>query len=154
LVEVSISLRAALVLGCNLTRFILEIYYAKFSKVINKVGMLPAFIPFQSAVGGIIGGFLTVVSIKFRRTPLLQTRLDFRQFWQFGRPSSHFKWRSLHVKQPVRTRFGLLADAAASAASVAPSVFICAGFFGICLVDLIGGAIRCRLDGGGLISLP
>jgi hypothetical protein len=26
-----------------------------------------------------------------------------------GRPSSHFKCRSLHVKQPVRTRFGLLA---------------------------------------------
>lgn len=154
MVEVSISLRAALVFRCNLTRFILKIYCAKFSKVIDKIGMLQAFIPFQSAVGGIIGGFLTVVSIKFRRTPLLQTRLDFRQFWQFGRPSSHFKWRSLQVKQPVRTRFGLLADAAASAASAAPSVAICAGFFGVCFEDLIGGAIRCLLDGGGLISLP
>jgi hypothetical protein len=114
-----------------------------------------ASLPFQSAVGGIIGGFLTVVSIKFRRTPLLQTRLDFRQFWQFGRPSSHFKWRSLQVKQPVRTRFGLLAAAAApSAASGAPSVAgICVGFFGICFIGLAGAAIRCLLAGGGLISL-
>ncbi len=150
----SIPLQAALIFGGNLPRFILEIYYERFSKGVNEVGMLHALIPFQSAVGGIIGGFLTVVSIKFRRTPLLQTRLDFRQFWQFGRPSSHFKWRSLQVKQPVRTRFGLLAAAAAtSAASAAPSVAICAGFFGICFIDLAGGAIRCLLDGGGLISL-
>jgi hypothetical protein len=34
-------------------------------------------LPFQSAVGGIIGGDFTWVSMKFNRTPLLQVRLDF-----------------------------------------------------------------------------
>jgi hypothetical protein len=60
--------------------------------------------------------------MKFKRTPLLQFLLDFRQFWQIGRPSSHFKCRSLHVKQPVRTRFGLLAawDSAEVAEPSAP----------------------------------
>ena len=70
----------------------------------------------QSSVGGVIGGVRTVVSMKFSRTPLLHGRLDFLQFKQSGKPSSHFKWRSLHVKQPVRTRFGLAAAAAAIAA--------------------------------------
>ena len=46
---------------------------------------------------------------KFRRMPRLHTLLDLRQFWQWGRASSHLRWRSLQVKQPVRTRLGLLA---------------------------------------------
>lgn len=95
--------------------------------------------------------------MKFNRTPLLHTRLDFRQFWQFGRPSSHFKWRSLQVKHPVRTRFGLLAAAVAevaSAASAAPSLTgICIVFIDDCLTVLIGTAVRCLFEGRGLISL-
>ena len=53
--------------------------------------------------------------MKFSRTPRLHGRFDFLQFRQSGRPSSHFRWRSRHVKQPVRTRFGLAAAAAAIA---------------------------------------
>ena len=71
--------------------------------------------PFQPPVGGSKGCDLTVVSMKFKRTPLLHTRLDFWQLLQFGIPSSHFKCRSLQVRQPVRTRFGLLAAAVSAA---------------------------------------
>lgn len=60
------------------------------------------------------GGNWHCISMKFKRKPRLHKRLDLRQFWQLGRPSSHFKWRSRHVKHPVRTRLGLLAAATCS----------------------------------------
>lgn len=44
--------------------------------------------------------------MKFNLTPRLHCRLLFLQLLQLGKPSSHFKCRSLHVRQPVRTRFG------------------------------------------------
>ena len=64
-----------------------------------------------------MGGFLIVVSMKFKRTPRLHSLFDFLQFWQSGAPSSHLRCRSLQVKQPVRTLFGLAAAAAAAAAT-------------------------------------
>lgn len=45
-----------------------------------------------------------MVSRKLSRSPRLQYRLLLRQLTQSGAASSHFRWRSLHVKQPVRTR--------------------------------------------------
>lgn len=60
-----------------------------------------------------------VVSMKFKRTPRLHSLFDFLQFWQSGTPSSHLRCRSLQVKQPVRTLFGLAAAAAAAAATSA-----------------------------------
>ena len=59
-----------------------------------------------------MAGDSTVVSMKFNRTPLLHTLLDFLQFWQCGNPSSHLRCLSLHVRHPVRTRFGLFEAAA------------------------------------------
>jgi hypothetical protein len=53
------------------------------------------------------GGATVWVSIKLRRTPRWQTLPDFRQFWHRCSASSHFKWRSRHVRQPVRTLRGL-----------------------------------------------
>ncbi len=58
-----------------------------------------------------------VVSMKFSRIPRSQARLDFRQFWQIGVPSSHLRCRDLQVKHPVRTRFGFAAAAAAAVAA-------------------------------------
>ncbi len=52
--------------------------------------------------------------MKFSRTPRLHARLLFRQFWQSGMPSSHFRCRSLQVKQPVRTRLDLAEPVAAA----------------------------------------
>ncbi len=46
------------------------------------------------------------MSMKFSRIPRLHLRLDFLQFWQLGKPSSHFKCLSRHVKHPVLTRLG------------------------------------------------
>ena len=68
-----------------------------------------------------------MISMKFSRTPRLHFRFDFLQLWQLGMPSSHLRWRSLHVRHPVRTCFGLLAIAeAGSSASAAPaSEFFC-----------------------------
>lgn len=74
---------------------------------------------FQSAVphaDNNVGGVASQVSMKLRRTPLLHCRLLFLQLLQCGMASSHLRWRSRHVKQPVRTRLGLLA---------APSSFSC-----------------------------
>ena len=59
------------------------------------------------------GGSLTCVSMKLSRTPRLHILLDFRQFTHSGRPSSHFKCRSLQVKHPVRTLLGLASSVAA-----------------------------------------
>lgn len=56
--------------------------------------------------------------MKFNLTPRLHCLFDFRQLTQFGRPSSHFKCRSLHVRQPVRTLLGLDAVALVSTGSV------------------------------------
>ena len=86
LINMLVSTKTSLVLGSNFSRFILEIDYSMLD---NGMGSCLEDMPFQSAVGGIIGGLLTVVSMKLRRTPLLHTRLDFRQFWQLGSPSSH-----------------------------------------------------------------
>lgn len=70
----------------------------------------------QSWVGGIryIGALGVVVSIKFSRIPRSHSRFDFRQFWQIGVPSSHFRWRDLQVRHPVRTRLGFALVVAAS----------------------------------------
>ena len=70
---------------------------------------------FHSRVGAFCGGPWQLVSMKLRRRPRLHWRFDLRQFWQMGAPSSHLRWRSRHVKHPVRTRFGL--DTTAAAAS-------------------------------------
>lgn len=48
--------------------------------------------------------------MKFNRTPRLHVLLLLRQLLQCGIASSHLRWRSRHVKHPVRTLFGLLAD--------------------------------------------
>jgi hypothetical protein len=72
-----ISAQTSFVFGRDLSRFVLKMY---FYQLAFEVLTCRIHLPFQSAVGGIIGGDLTVVSIKFRRTPLLHTRLDFRQF--------------------------------------------------------------------------
>ena len=65
----------------------------------------------QSAPGAMICGSSTLVSMKLSLTPRLHGRFDLRQLTQTGIPSSHFRCRSRHVRQPVRTRLGLLADA-------------------------------------------
>lgn len=52
--------------------------------------------------------------MKFNLTPRLHCLFDLRQFTQFGKPSSHFRCRSLQVKQPVRTLLGRDAAALAS----------------------------------------
>ena len=44
-----------------------------------------------------------MMSRKLSFSPRLHFRLLFLQFMQSGVDSSHFKCRSLHVKQPVRT---------------------------------------------------
>ena len=46
------------------------------------------------------------MSMKFSFSPLLQVRFDFLQFKHVGTRSSHLRCLSLHVRQPVRTRFG------------------------------------------------
>jgi hypothetical protein len=69
---------------------------------------------FHSRVGAFCGGPWQFVSMKLRRRPRLHWRFDLRQFWQMGAPSSHLRWRSRHVKHPVRTRFGLETTAAAA----------------------------------------
>lgn len=73
---------------------------------------------FHSCEVTMCGGVCTVVSMKLSRKPRLQMRFDLRQFWQFGRPSSHLRWRSLQVRHPVRTRFGLFAAADGSGAAL------------------------------------
>jgi len=70
----------------------------------------------HSLVGGTTGGAFTVVSMKLSLIPRLHTLLDLRQFWQLGSPSSHLRWRSRQVRQPVRTRLGLFAACAVSLA--------------------------------------
>jgi len=65
-----------------------------------------------------MAGFLTCVSIKLRRTPRLQSLLLFRQLLQSGKPSSHLRWRSRHVKHPVRTRRDFPAATPAGGAAV------------------------------------
>lgn len=107
LVEYRIATEAALVFGSNFSRFILELHFSELVMSLQMVSWAGWYEPDQSAVGGIIGGDCTVVSMKFNRTPLLHTLLDFLQFWQFGNPSSHLRCLSLQVKHPVRTRFGL-----------------------------------------------
>lgn len=47
------------------------------------------------------------MSIKLSRIPRLHSRLLFRQLLHSGTPSSHLRWRSRQVKQPVRTRLDL-----------------------------------------------
>lgn len=64
-----------------------------------------------------MAGFLTWVSIKLRRTPRLHSLLLFRQLLQSGKPSSHLRWRSRHVKHPVRTRRDFPAAAPAGGAA-------------------------------------
>lgn len=76
------------------------------------------YVPDQSAVGGRIAGSFTLIQWKFSFTPRLHALPDFVQFWQFGSPSSHFRWRSLHVKHPVLTLFGFFASRAVSAAAL------------------------------------
>ena len=47
-----------------------------------------------------------VVSRKLSFLPQLQSLCDLEQLLQVGLVSSHLRWRSLQVKQPVRVRFG------------------------------------------------
>ena len=63
----------------------------------------------QLSVGGMRwGGAFTWVSIQLMRIPRRHSRLDLRQFWQLGAPSSHLRWRSLQVRQPVRVLVDLV----------------------------------------------
>jgi hypothetical protein len=71
-------------------------------------------------------------------------RFDFLQLTQSGTPSSHFKWRSLHVKQPVRTLLGLLSATTAPEGSVIDSFFNFFFGFSTLRLDCGGGG------GGGL----
>lgn len=63
--------------------------------------------PFQSTGGSKTGGCSTLRSIKLSLIPRSHLRLLFWQFKQVGKASSHFRCRFLHVRHPVRTRFGL-----------------------------------------------
>jgi hypothetical protein len=71
----------------------------------------------------------------------LHLRFDFLQLRQLGRPSSHFKCRSRHVKHPVRTRFGLGAVGSGAATTVFSALCVDLGLackvpeFGVDLVD-------------------
>jgi hypothetical protein len=60
--------------------------------------------PSHSSVGAALGRSLTWMSMKFSRSPRLHSRLLLRQLLQSGTASSHLRWRSRHVRQPVRTR--------------------------------------------------
>ncbi len=81
-----------------------------------------------SWVGGVMGGVLTWVSMKFNLTPRLHCLFDFRQLTQSGRPSSHFKCRSLQVRQPVRTLFGRDAATLVSTGAVVATGSVAIGF--------------------------
>ncbi len=89
--------------------------------------------------------------MKLSRTPLLQSRFDFLQFWHMGVPSSHFKCRSLHVKQPVRTLLGLLAAGApvftgvSSDTGLSPTVCELVGDFFEGVFFIVGGFAICLL---------
>jgi len=83
----------------------LQYVSSKDNKTVQKSRCMHS--PDHSTVGGMYGGSFTWTSIKFSRTPRLHSRLLFLQFMQSGAASSHFKWRSRHVKHPVLTRFDL-----------------------------------------------
>lgn len=54
------------------------------------------------------GGATVWMSIKFKRTPRLHIRSDFRQLRHRPSASSHFKCLSRQVKHPVRTRLAFV----------------------------------------------
>lgn len=56
-----------------------------------------------------------VVSRKLSFLPQLHSRWDLRQLLQVGLVSSHLRWRSLHVRQPVRVLLGLSSGVASLA---------------------------------------
>src|SRR6187399_2108201 len=58
--------------------------------------------------------------MKLRRRPRLQVRPLLQQFWHIGSFSSHLRWRSRHVRQPVRTRRDLVPGASAETAALLP----------------------------------
>ena len=67
--------------------------------------------------------------MKLSLTPLSQGLLLFLQLLQSGSPSSHFRCRDLHVRHPVRTRFGLLepSPSLSPSALVIPSALLFVG---------------------------
>jgi hypothetical protein len=71
----------------------------------------------------------------------LHFRFDFLQLRQLGRPSSHFKCRSRHVKHPVLTRFGFGAVGSGAATAALSALLVDLGLacrvpeFGVDLVD-------------------
>jgi hypothetical protein len=143
-----------LVLGCNITRFVLEPHYLHVSR--REPGAGVNGIPFQSLVRGMMGGSSVRVSMKFKRTPYTQIRLALEQFWQMGNPSSHFKWRCLQVRHPVLTRFGLLAAMGSDGSVLVPTRAGAAGALMVTFlapfIDLAGVGTFRRCDGGALLS--
>ena len=55
------------------------------------------------------------MSRKLSFLPQLHSRWDLRQLLHVGLVSSHLRWRSLHVKQPVRVLLGLSSGVASLA---------------------------------------
>ena len=105
----------------------------------------------QSCVGGSrYGGAVHRVSMKFSRTPLLQSLFDFLQFRHIGVPSSHFRCRSRHVRHPVRTLLGF--DVSGLGATSLTGVLSETGLSPIVL-ELVGDFF-CFLTGAGLPMDP
>lgn len=64
--------------------------------------------------------------MKLSRTPRLHNLSDFWQFRQRGTVSSHLRWRSRQVKQPVRTRRDLCGAVRSKLLTAAEQWLICA----------------------------
>ena len=91
----AITTRPTLVLGRDFSGFVLKNHYDPSVYVRSTFYVSHSSLPFQSAVGGMIMGDLTFVSMKFNRTPRLQSRLDFLQFTLD--PVSYFHLRSSSI---------------------------------------------------------
>lgn len=93
--------------GCSRGRYLCvpPVYPSAISLDSSKNSTFHSGLPYSVTM---LGGRSHQVSMKFSLMPLLHSRLLLRQFWQLGHASSHLRWRSLQVRHPVRTRFGLL----------------------------------------------
>lgn len=78
------------------------------------------------------GGATVCMSIKFNLTPRRHTLSDFRQLRHRPRASSHFRWRSRQVRQPVRVLLAFVS------ASVDAFLRVALGVRGELLCRLIG----------------
>lgn len=115
--QVGVSAQAANVLGRDVPGLVLELNCSLRQREAFQMEPRVTLPDHSTAGGSSRGGFLTCVSMKLSRTPRLHSRLLFRQLRQSGKPSSHFRCRSLHVRHPVRTRFDLVGGVVPAAAT-------------------------------------